>query len=82
MHHPQDLARFEGRPDLQEAWAQEQTARAFQESAAAHAVWAAEFDANPQLGVQAPSIQPNSSTAMQGTVFVPSRRMGLLKCSA
>jgi peroxin-5 len=76
MHHPQDLARFEGRPDLHEAWAKEQSARAFQESAAAHqAAWAAEFDANPQLGVQGPSVQGNSSTGMQGSssTFLPQR---------
>ncbi|KAJ2930263.1 hypothetical protein H1R20_g6840, partial [Candolleomyces eurysporus] len=78
MHHPQDLDRFEGRPDLHEAWAKEQSVRAFQESAAAHQAWAAEFDGNPQLGVQGPSIQPNSSAGMQvqpHSSFMPSMSM-------
>ncbi|KAJ2917783.1 hypothetical protein MD484_g2622, partial [Candolleomyces efflorescens] len=79
MHHPQDLSRFEARPDLHEAWAKEQSARAFQESAAAQqAAWAAEFDASPQLGVQGPSIQANGSAGMQvqpHTTFMPSINM-------
>ncbi|TEB30303.1 peroxisome targeting signal receptor [Coprinellus micaceus] len=56
--HAPDLARLEGRPDLQEAWAKEQSLRSM-EGSTANAAWASEFQAAPQLNGSGPSMQSN-----------------------
>jgi peroxin-5 len=72
--HAPDLARLEGRPDLQEAWAKEQSLRSM-EGSTANAAWASEFQAAPQLNGSGPSMQSNPM-AMQGAFLgrpTPSR---------
>mgnify|MGYP007051637991 CR=1 FL=1 len=79
MHHPQDLARFEARPDLQEAWAKEQSLRAFDESAHHQAAWAAEFGGAAQLAGQSSAMPiqsaPMGMQAQPRPSYMPSMNM-------
>ncbi|KAF6763080.1 peroxisome targeting signal receptor [Ephemerocybe angulata] len=78
MHHAHDMAKLDARPDLQEAWAKEQSLRSFEGPAAQHAAWASEFRAAPQHSAQGPSMQGNGSSGMQvqpRASYMPSMNM-------
>ncbi|KAF5326212.1 hypothetical protein D9611_000345 [Ephemerocybe angulata] len=78
MHHAHDMAKLDARPDLQEAWAKEQSLRSFEGPAAQHAAWASEFRAASQHSAQGPSMQGNGSSGMQvqpRASYMPSMNM-------
>lgn len=70
MHHAPDLSRLETRPDLQEAWAKEQSLRSA-EGPPAPAGWVNEFNAPPRFNGSGASVQSNSM-AMQGVQNITS----------